>query len=316
MLIYILRKLLGAIATLVVVTFLIFIALQRLVPGTEASVLAGGTAATPAAVHAIEVKLGLTRPLVVQYGSWIANAVQGNLGVSAISGLPVAHVLAQEAPESLELGLLALIIASVVGVPLGVAAALGSGKWSDSTIRIPFLVLFGIPFFVTGSLLLLFGAEVVPWAYSASYVPLTQGVARNMQALALPALSAGLPVSALLLQMTRSAMLDVLAEPYITTARACGIKARRIYYVHALKAALPPILALEGFTFGILIGSLIVIEDVFSLPGLGSGLLTSFGNRDFVELEGQILVLSASFIIGNLIVDLLLPIIDKRIATR
>jgi len=152
--------------------------------------------------------------------------------------------------------------------------------------------------------------------YSAVYVPLNSSVVGNLQSLWLPALSAGLPVSALLMQMTRAAMLDVLSEPFIVTARASGIKSRRIYYRHALKAALVPILSLEGFTFGILIGSLIVVEDVFSLPGLGRGLLNSFGNRDFVELEGQILVLGSAFIVGNLIVDVVLPLIDKRLLSR
>lgn len=312
MTLYVLRKVLGALLTLLVLTAVIFFALQRLVPGSEAGILAGGTAATPSAIHAIEVKLGLNRPLPVQYFHWLANVVRGNLGKSQISGLSVSSVIAQEAPVSIELGVMILIIATVIGIPLGIVSAVNARRRWDSVIRVPFLILYGMPTFVVGSLLLLFGALVAPWSFSASYVSLTSNFALNMQSLGLPALAVGLPLAALLMQMTRVAFLDILEEPYITTARACGVRRRRLYYVHALKAALSPILALEGFTFGVVIGSLVVVEDLFSLPGLGQGLLNSFGNRDFVELEAQTLVLAATFIIGNLVVDLVTPVIDKR----
>jgi peptide/nickel transport system permease protein len=313
MTLYILRKLLGALLTLLVLTAVIFFVLQRLVPGSEAGMLAGGTAATPAAVHAIEVKLGLNQPLPVQYFHWLRNLLRGNLGTSEISGLSVSSVIAQEAPVSIELGAMVLFIATIIGIPLGVFSAVNARRRWDGFIRVPFLILYGMPTFVVGSLLLLFGALEAPWSFSASYTSLTTNFVLNMQSLGLPALAVGLPLAALLMQMTRVAFLDILEEPYINTARACGIKRRRLYYVHALKAALSPILALEGFTFGVVIGSLVVVEDLFSLPGLGQGLITSFGNHDFVELEAQTLVLAATFIVGNLVVDLLIPMIDKRL---
>ena len=313
MTLYILRKLLGALLTLLVLTAVIFFVLQRLVPGSEAGMLAGGTAATPSAVHAIEVKLGLNQPLPVQYFHWLKNLLRGNLGTSEISGLSVSSVIAQEAPVSIELGAMVLFIATIIGIPLGVFSAVNARRRWDAFIRVPFLVLYGMPTFVVGSLLLLFGALEAPWSFSASYTSLTTNFVLNMQSLGLPALAVGLPLAALLMQMTRVAFLDILEEPYINTARACGIKRRRLYYVHALKAALSPILALEGFTFGVVIGSLVVVEDLFSLPGLGQGLITSFGNHDFVELEAQTLVLAATFIVGNLVVDLLIPMIDKRL---
>jgi peptide/nickel transport system permease protein len=313
MTLYILRKLLGALLTLLVLTAVIFFVLQRLVPGSEAGMLAGGTAATPSAVHAIEVKLGLNQPLPVQYFHWLKNLLRGNLGTSEISGLSVSSVIAQEAPVSIELGAMVLFIATIIGIPLGVFSAVNARRRWDGFIRVPFLILYGMPTFVVGSLLLLFGALVAPWSFSASYTSLTTNFVLNMQSLGLPALAVGLPLAALLMQMTRVAFLDILEEPYINTARACGIKRRRLYYVHALKAALSPILALEGFTFGVVIGSLVVVEDLFSLPGLGQGLITSFGNHDFVELEAQTLVLAATFIVGNLVVDLLIPMIDKRL---
>ncbi len=316
MLIFAIKRVIGAVATLVVLTAVVFFALQRLVPGNEASVLAGGQAATPAAVHALEVKLGLTRPLWLQYITWLASAVRGDLGVSPISGLSITSVIAQEAPESLELGVLSLAIATVIGIPVGVYSAVHTRRQRGWLLRVPFLVLLGVPFFVSGSLLLLFGARLAPGLYSAVYIPLTTSVVGNLQSLFLPSLSAGLPVAALIMQMTRTAMLDVLAEPHVVTARSFGLSSWRIHYRYALKAALAPVLALEGFTFGILIGSLIVVEDVYSLPGLGRGVLTSLDNRDFTELEAQVVVLAMAFVVANLVVDILVPLIDKRVLSR
>lgn len=310
---YALKRLGGTVLVLVAVTFVVFVVLQRLVPGNLATVLVGGKAATPAEVHAVEEQLGLTRPIVLQYLSWLGNAVRGNLGRDPITGLSISRVIAQEAPESLELGIGSLVLATIVGVPVGVASSLRSGRASDAVIRLPLLVLLGIPFFISGSLLLIVGSKFVPGAYSAVYVPISASFTGNVRSLLFPIIAAGVPVGALLAQMTRTAMLDVLRQDYIRTARSLGAGRFKIAFVYGLKAAAPPILSLEGFTFGILVGSLIVVEQVFSLPGLGRGVLSSLGNRDFSLLDAQILVLAGAYIAGNFVVDLIIPIVDRRL---
>jgi peptide/nickel transport system permease protein len=308
---YITRRVLTSAVMMIVLSLVIFVLIQREVPGSEATILAGNNA-DPQKVHAIEERLGLTKPILVQYGTWLGHALKGDLGVSAISGLKVSSVLAQEVPVSLELAFFGLVIATVVGVPVGLLAGIRNGRKEDLLLRIPFLVVYSVPFFVSGTLLLLAASKYFPSFYQSSYVSLTESVWQNLKVMVLPSIVVGLPVAGLLVQMTRATVAEVLTEPYIQTARAVGLSSWRLYGIYALKAAAAPILSLEGFLFGLIIGAVIVVEQVFSLPGLGRGLLNSISNRDFVELESQVLVMALAFIAGNLLVDLLVPVVDRR----
>ena len=299
---------------MLVLSLVLFVVIEREVPGNEASILAGN-GATPAKVHLIEVHLGLTRPILLQYFTWLGHALQGNLGISPISGLKVTSVIAQQAPVSLELALLGLVVATLIGIPIGLAAGILNGSRWDVLLRIPFLVMYALPFFVSGALLLLGASKYAPSIYSSTYVSFGSDPAGNLRAMVLPAIAVGLPVAGLLVQMTRATVAEVLTQPYIVTARAAGLPRWRLYGIYTLKAASLPILSLEGFLFGLLIGGVVVIEDVFSLPGLGRGLLNSIGNRDFIELEAEVLVIAATFVVGNLLADLAAPIIDKRITS-
>jgi peptide/nickel transport system permease protein len=307
-------KLLGACIILFVLSLGLFVSLQRLVPGSEANILAGSYAATPAQVHAIEVRLGLTRPLMVQYWSWLRGIVlHWNFGTSPISGIKISHVLGQEAPVSLELALFGLAIATVIGIPIGVLAGISRSQRVDVALRVPFLVVYALPFFVIGAVLLLLSAHYFRSIYSAVYVPLTASLSGNLRAMLLPSLTVGLPVAGLLVQMTRGAVHDVLSQPHVVTGRAIGLRRRRLYGLYVLKAALLPIISLESFLYGILIGGVVVVEQVFSLPGLGRGLLDSIETRDFLQLEAQIVVLAAAFIVGGVIADLVTPFVDRRV---
>jgi len=302
--------------TLIGISFVIFVGLQRLLPGSEAELIAGSTSATPAHVRAIEKKLGLLRPILDQYVSWLGHALSGNLGVAPLSGLPVSKVLAQEVPVSFELAFLGLLMAVVIGVTVGVLSAILGTRGRPATdvgMRLPFLVAYATPFFVAGALLLLLSAHYFPSLYSVSYVSIRQSIIGNLQSMALPAVAVGLQVSGLTVQMSRAAMLEILSQPYIVTARACGVRPIRLYGLHALKAAALPILSLIGFMYGILLGGVIVVEQVFSLPGLGRGLLDSITNREFGQLEAQVLVIAAAFVAGNLLVDLISPLFDRRL---
>jgi peptide/nickel transport system permease protein len=308
---YVLRRLITAVLLALVLSLLIFVALERFAPGNEATVLTGVYGYTPARVHAIEQQLGLTRPILVQYLSWLSHALHGNLGTSPISGIHITATIAQEAPVSLELAFLSVVIATVIGIPIGVLAAI-RGR-SAVALRLPFLIMYATPFYVSGVLLLAYTARYLPFLYGAVYIPLSVSLTGNLQMMILPAVSVGLPAAGVVMQMTRATMLEVLSQPYITTARASGLRPLRLYGLYALKAATVPILSLEGFLFGVLVGGLVAVEDVFSLPGLGRGLLTSISNRDFLQAIAQILVLTVAFIIGNLLVDLICPFVDRRI---
>lgn len=315
---YIVRRVITSALLVIVLSAIVFFSIQRIIPGTEAVVLAGSLGDSPAQVHAIEKHLGLLNPLWSQYLHWVGRAVHGNFGTSPISGLKISSVIAQQAPVSVELALFGLAIATILGIPIGVFAAVAGQRnpHRDILIRLPFLVLYALPFFVSGALLLLLAAKFFPSLYSASYVPLTTNLASNLRSMILPSIAVGLPVSGNVVQMTRATMAEVLSQQFVTTARGNGIRKWRLYGVYALKAASLPILSLEGFSFGILISGVVVVEDVFSLPGIGRGLLLAIENRDYLELEAQVLVLVFAFIVGNLVVDLVSPLVDRRITIR
>jgi len=306
------RKILGSAVVLLVLSALVFMAGRGLAPGDPARVIAGPKA-SPATLAAIRHSLGLDQPVWRQYLSWLGHAVTGNFGTSPISGQSNTTVIMQQAPVSFELAIMALIIAILIGLPVGVLSATRSGSWVDWTMRIPLLVIFAFPAFVTGSAAIYVATHYLTFLYSASYIPFTDGWVANLQTMLLPALAVGIPTAPLITQMTRSSMIEVLQTPYVTTARTNGIAPWRVTYVYALRAALPPVLTLIGFIFGLLVGGLFIVEQIFSLPGLGRGILDSISHRDFSQVTGQALVLAAAFILGNLVVDLLLPLVDRRI---
>jgi peptide/nickel transport system permease protein len=225
-------------------------------------------------------------------------------------------VIAQEAPISFELGFLGLLIAVVVGVTVGVLSAIHRSRaGTDVIIRVPFLVIYATPVFVSGTLLILASAHYFPSFYSVIYVPIGQSLTGNLKVMTLPALIVGLTEAGLLAQMSRGAMLEVLSQPHIVTAQACGLRPLRLYGLYALKAAALPILSLIGFLYGLLIGGVIVVEQVFSLPGMGRGLLQSITDREFGELQAQVLIIALAFIVGNLLVDLISPVFDRRLVS-
>ncbi|MGW6456263.1 ABC transporter permease [Streptomyces sp. NPDC055078] len=312
MILYLTKKLIGAAAVLLALSALVFFAGRGLVPGNAASVIAGPKA-SPATIAAVERDLGLDQPLYRQYADWFGDALRGDFGVSPISGQNNLDVIAQQAPISFELALMGLVIAVLIGLPVGVVAATRSGKGIDWGIRLPLLIVFAFPGFVTGSAALYVAAQYLTNLYSASYIPFSASAVGNLQTMLLPALAVGIPTAPLVAQMTRSSMIEVLAQPHITTARTNGIAEWRIRYLYALRTALPPVLTLIGFIFGFLVGGLFIVEEIFSLPGLGRGVLASISNRDFSQLTAQALVIAAAFIFGNLLVDIALPFVDRRI---
>ncbi|MCW2877238.1 MAG: transporter permease [Sphaerisporangium sp.] len=315
MLLYLSKKLAGAFGVLLVLSALIFFAGRGLVPGNPAAVIAGSKA-SPETIAAIEHQLGLDQPIYRQYLDWLTAAFRGDLGTSPISSQANIDVIAQQAPVSLELSLMGLLIAVVIGIPVGVIAANRSGSGTDLGIRVPLLIVFAFPAFVSGSAALYLATHYLTNLYSASYIPFSDNAIANLQTMLLPALAVGIPTAPLVTQMTRSSMIEVLSQPFIATAHTNGIAEWRIKYVYALRAALPPVLTLIGFIFGLLVGGLFIVEEIFSLPGLGRGVLDSISNRDFSQVTAQAIVMAAAFILGNLLVDLALPFVDRRILRK
>jgi peptide/nickel transport system permease protein len=304
------------ISSTIIVLFLcsaaVFFAGNLLAPGSAVTTLIGAEGATPQQRQEIERRLGLDRPLLVQYFSWVGRAARGDFGVSPISNRRASEVIAQEAPTSLELALLVLVFATLTGVPAGVVAAVWGGRRLDYFIRTVALTSLAVPIFVIGTVFLLMSSTYAPGLVSSTFTPFWTDPKANLVGLVVPTITATIPTAAQLMQMTRATMLEVLSQPYVAMAYARGISRARIYFIHALKNALPPIITFQGFLLGILLGSLFIVETVFSLPGLARGLIGSINNRDYVVLMAEVMVIAASFIAGNLVAELLVAAIDPR----
>jgi len=307
----VLTRLGAMLAVLLAVSVLVF-ALGSRIPGDLTSVIVGQEGATPEQYAEVRQRLGLDRPLPVQYLRWLGNAVQGDLGTSPITGRTVSSDLARQIPVSLELTGLCLFLSTLVGLPAGMLAAVHANKRLDVLIRSLLLVIFSVPVFVIGILVLLVGSQVAPGLFQVAYTPWSEDPGRHLLGLVFPLLTITPPITAMTMQMTRSAMLEVLSAPYIVTARAIGVRVWRIHYLHALRNALPPIITFIGFQFGILLGGLIVIEQIFSIPGLGRGMLEAISTRDYPMVTATTLVFATTFVIVNAAVDLLYPVLDPR----
>src|SRR5450830_304937 len=298
-------------AVLFAVTVLVF-GLGSLIPGDLTSVIVGQEGATAEQFEEVRRNLGLDKPLPVQYAHWLWNALRGDFGISPITGRSVSSDLAQQIPVSVELAVACLLLSTLMGLPAGIVAAVHANKTLDLLIRSQLLIAFSVPTFVIGILLLLVGSRVAPDLFLLSFTPWSVDPAAHIRSMIMPLLTITLPITAMTMQMTRSAMLEVLTDPFIVTARAVGVRLPRIHYLHALRNALPPIITFIGFQFGVMLGGLIVVEQIFSLPGLGRGMLEAISTRDYPMVTATTLVFAVSFVIINAVIDLLYPVLDPR----
>jgi peptide/nickel transport system permease protein len=311
MLKFVLGRVGALIAVLLAVSALVFVLGSR-IPGDLTSVIVGQEGATAEQYAEVAHRLGLDQPLPVQYFHWLLHAARGDFGTSPITGRTVASDLAQQAPISFELTGLCLLLSTLIGLPAGVLAAVHANRRLDVVIRILLLIFFSVPVFVIGILVLLVGSRIAPDLFQVAYTPWSDGAGRHLLSMIMPLLTITLPITAMTMQMTRGAMLEVLSEPFVVTARASGVRLRRIHYLHALRNALPPIVTFIGFQFGVLLGGLIVIEQIFSIPGLGRGMLDAISTRDYPMVTASTLVFAATFVIVNAAIDLLYPLLDPR----
>jgi peptide/nickel transport system permease protein len=310
---YLVRRLFATGLTLFGVSLLVF-GMVRLIPGTVVEQLLGQAAMTsPEVLASFRRFFGLDQPLSVQYVGWFTGILRGDFGVSWLSGRSVVGLFLERVPVSAELACLAVGWSLLLGVPLGTASAVWRGGVRDGAIRVGATLGLSLPAFWQGTVLILLFSVYLGWMPSLQWVSLTRNPAVNLATMALPALTLGTATAAMITRMSRSSMLDVLGREYIRTARAKGLPERRVTFHHGLRNALIPVVTVAGVQLGYIVGGIVVVEDVFTLPGVGRLLMDAIFQRDYPVVQGVILLLAGIFMTLNLAVDLLYAVLDPRL---
>ena len=305
------RRVAAFVATLVFLSALVFLVV-RVLPGDPATLILG-VESNPETVARLRQALGLDRPLAVQYVDWLARAARGDLGTSIQYDVPVGRLILSRLPVTLPLALMAAAIMVAVALPLGVYAATRHRRAGDYAAMLVSQLGIAVPAFWSGLLLILLFSVRLGWFRSGGFDGWSAGVVTGVKALLLPAIALGAFQAAVLVRATRSAVLDVLREDYVRTARAKGLAERRVVARHALRTAMIPIVTVMGIQLGQLIAGAIVLESVFALPGLGRLALVAIGARDLPVVQGVTLFVAASIVFINFAVDLAYAALDPRI---
>lgn len=312
---FIVRRLLLAIPTLLGVSFLVFWSI-RLVPGGPAIALAGELA-TPELIEQVNKDLGLDQPLLIQYANYVGRMLRGDLGTSIRSRLPVTQEISTRLPRTILLASISLVVASVIGIGIGVTAATRPNSLFDGGSMVFALLGVSMPIFWLGLMLMIFFAVLLPqWLTSIGFPTgpiLPPTGSGTWQHLVMPVTALAANSMAIQARMTRACMLEVLRQDYIRTARAKGQKERLVVYKHALRNALLPIVTIIGLQFGTLLGGAVLTETVFAWPGIGRLLVDTIGFRDYPVIQGTVLTIAVGFVLTNLVVDILYAYLDPRI---
>lgn len=314
MLVYTLKRLLLTIPTLIGVAVLVFFML-RIVPGdiVEVKLRGDGGNVTQEVVDAERKRLGLDRPLIVQFGDYMWGLARGDLGISMWTERPVIEEILIRLELSLEVAILATIFATLISVPLGTLAALFRNTWIDYVVRIITIGGLSIPSFWFGMIIMLSLLALFNWLPPITFTPIYEDPVANLSQLIWPALAVGYRYCAVTARMIRSSLLEVLAEDYIRTARAKGVYEKLVVSRHALRNALLPAITVMGLEFAFLIGGLVVTEQVFNLNGIGQLFVQSVSRNDFMLIQGMVIMIAGFYVIINLVVDLLYAVFDPRI---
>jgi peptide/nickel transport system permease protein len=311
---FIARRFLLMIPTIVGISLIIFL-MVRLMPGDIIDVLfAGDLTVTEEIKDEARVQLGLEGSYPEQYWNWASGVVTGDFGQSYRNAEPVSDVLWRALPITLELMILSLLIATLIGVPLGVISAVRRDSASDYASRVGGLIGISIPNFWLATLLLLFTSRVFGWVPPLEYKSFFDDPLTNLSQFILPAISISVFTLAIVMRMVRATMLEVLSQDYVRTARAKGVQRRLVVYRHALRNALIPVVTVIGFEVGILMGGAAIVEIIFGLPGVGYVLLNAIFNRDYPLVQGATLLLAIVFVFANLMVDIVYGWLDPRIS--
>jgi len=313
MALHVLKRLLVGALTMLLASAVVF-SVMELLPGDPAQLMLGMNA-TPEALAALRQEMGLGEPLLTRYASWLGGMLAGDFGRSYTYSSPVIDLIAERVTVSLPLALLALALSTLIAIPVGIFAAAQRGKAGDVSIMGLTQVGVALPNFWFALLLVYLFAVWLRWVPAGGFPGWGGGLWPGFRALILPAIALALPQAAILARVTRSAMLEVLGEDYIRTARAKGLPNRAVLWRHALRNAMIPVLTILGLQFAFLLAGTIIIENVFYLPGLGRLVFQAITQRDLIVVEGIVMLLVASVIVVNLLVDLAYAAVDPRLRT-
>ena len=311
MLSFILRRLLIAIPTIILISVFVF-ALQKLLPGDPVLAMAGEDR-DPATLEFLREKYRLNDPVVVQYFTWIGNALRGDLGISLRTNQPVLALIAEKLPVTIQLAVMAMSFALLIGIPAGILSAVRKGTITDYIANVVALSGLSLPNFWLGIMLILLVSVKWQLLPASGYVPLSEDPVRSITVMLMPAFVLGTALAATMMRHTRSAMLEVLTADYVRTARAKGVKERRVVLKHAFRNALTPIVTLTALLFGELIGGAVLTEQIFTIPGFGKLVVDAVFNRDYAVVQGIVLVTAVGFIVMNLLADVLYVLLNPRL---
>lgn len=309
---YVIRRLLQMIPVLFGISVLIFIVMKS-IPGDVISGILG-VETTPELVAQLEEKYGLNRPYIVQYLDWIGGVLRGDFGESIRTSEPILPNILNRLKVTGQLTIMAAIISWIIAIPLGVLAAVKRNTWVDRFVRVFALLGVSVPGFALSIMLILLLSQVFNYFSPLGYVSFFDNPLANLEIMILPALILGVSISGSVMRMTRSSVLEVLRQDFIKTVRAKGASERVAIFKHALRNALIPIITLIGMQIGSLLGGAVILEQIFSLPGLGQMTLTGINQRDYPVVQGCVLVIAVIYVIVNLITDILYAYIDPRIS--
>lgn len=300
---FLVNRLLVAIPTLFFISVIVF-SLQHLMPGDPALVIAGGEASADV-VAAIRAQYGFDRPLPLQYWQWITGVLQGDFGVSYRTRQAIGPMLLDKIPVTLTLGIAAMLFSMLVGIPAGILAALWKGRGWDNVVSVVALTGISIPNFWLGIMLILVFAVHLKWLPAGGFVPFFEDPVACLRSIAMPSVVLGAALAGAMMRHTRSAMLTILQQDYVRTARAKGVPERRVILRHAFRNAQVPIITLATLQFGTLMAGAVLTEQVFSIPGVGKMVVDSVFNREYQAVQAVTLLAGAAFVVMNLVADIL-----------
>ena len=308
---YVIGRLLATIPVMAVVAVFVFF-LLRIAPGDPAAIIAGDDATTQD-IEAIRAKLGLDRPMLEQFAVWCWRLLQGDLGISIFSNLPVTQLIAQRLEPTLALTISTLLVAVVLAVPMGVLAAWKARSLADRLVMGFAVMGFAVPVFLAGYILIYLFSIKLGWLPVQGYRPIAQGLWPFVEGLILPSIALGTTYCALIARITRASMLEVLSQDYIRTAESKGLATPRVLLLHALKNSAVPIVTVIGIGIALLISGVVITETVFNIPGLGRLTVDAVLKRDYPIVQGLILVFAAGKVLVNLMIDISYAFLDPRI---
>lgn len=307
-----LAKRLGVAVLVLFLLSLFVFAMVRLIPGDPATQYLDVNNPDPAQLAAIRARLGLDEPWYEQYLQWMGGVLSGDFGTSLTRPFDIGQQIGVRLPASLLLAVLASILSVLMGIPAGIAAATRSGRASDAGLRGASFLAISIPAFVVGTIVVLVNSQTLKLNL-IGYIPLTEDPLGSIAQMFVPALVLAVPMAGILTRYTRNTVLDVLAQDFVRTARAKGASTAYLVRKHAVRSALVPVTTVIGIQLGMLVGGTIIVESIFAIPGMGSMLIEALNSTDYPTIQACVLMLGGVYIVINLVVDLLYPVIDPRI---